>query len=194
MPEEAAVNFTMGNQPPSEIWAGGWPQTRQEFETFVDSFLDRLVRNAFHRLGNLQEAEDVIQDVFVKAYADREKLQRVQRVGAYLYRMVANACAERRRRRKVLSLDELGPEDVPDARSEASQQIEAAAEIERIEQYLRRLPRRQAEVIRLRVLDGLSLADIAAAIGCSLPTVKSRFRYGIQKLRRIVPHTREGSE
>lgn len=194
MPEEAAVDFAAGVAPASGTWAGGWPQSHQEFEAFVDVFLDRLVRNAFRRLGNLQEAEDVVQDVFVKAYADRKKLRKVQRVGPYLYRMVANACAERRRRRRILSLEELGSEDIPDRQDEATQQITAAEELERMEQYLRRLPGRQAEVIRLRVLDELPLADIAEIVGCGLPTVKSRLRYGLQKLRRIVPHTKEGSQ
>jgi len=191
--ETAATDMTMGCTETEEVWASGWPRSIREFETFVDVFLDRLVRFAFHRLGNLEEAEDVVQDVLVKAYADREKLRRVKQVSAYTYRMTANACADHRRRRTVLSLDDIGAEGIPDQRDEASQQIEAVEELERIEQYLRRLPRRQAEVIALRVLDQLSLADIAEIVGCGLPTVKARLRYGLQKLHRIVPREMEGS-
>ena len=176
-----------------EAWDGGWPQSRQEFESFVDVFLDRLVRIAFHRLGSMEDAEDVVQDVFVKAYADRVRLRRVRRVGPYLYRMVANACIERRRGRRVLSLEELGPEDQPDRQSEVQEQMAAAEFIQRIEQLLRRLPERQAEVIRLKVLDQFTFAEIAETVGCSLPTVKSRLQYGLQKLRRIIPQTREES-
>jgi len=194
MPREAPMELSSMSSVSSEAWAGGWPQTRQEFEVLLDVFLDRLVRHAVHWLGSHEEAEDVVQDVLVKAYADREKLRRVRRVGPYLYRMVANACAEHWRGRRVLSLDEIELENIPDDRSEASEQIAAVEELQRIEQYLRRLPRRQAEVIRLRVLDGFPLSEIAEVIGCGLPTVKSRLRYGLQKLRRIVPHTREESE
>jgi len=176
-----------------EAWDQGWPQSRQEFESFVDVFLDRLVRIAFHRLGSMEDAEDVVQDVFVKAYADRVRLRRVRRVGPYLYRMVANACIERRRGRRVLSLEELGPEDLPDRQSEVQEQTAAAEFIQRIEQLLRRLPERQAEVIRLKVLDQFTFAEIAEIVGCSLPTVKSRLQYGLQKLRRIIPQTREES-
>ena len=191
--ETAATDMTMGCTETDEVWTGEWPQSLREFEAFVEVFLDRLVRFAFHRLGNLEEAEDVVQDVLVKAYADREKLRRVKQVSAYTYRMTANACADHRRRRKVLSLDDIGAEGIPDQRDEASQQIEAVEELERIEQYLRRLPRRQAEVIALRVLDQLSLADIAEIVGCGPSTVKARLRYGLQKLHRIVPHEMEGS-
>ncbi len=193
MPEEIAISVNTESRPANAIWVGRWPHTREEFERFIEVFLDRLVWYAFRRLGNLEEAEDVVQDAFVKAFADREKLRRVRQVGPYIYRMVANACAEHRGRRKTLSLDELGPEDIPGNEGKVSQQIAAADELQRIEQYLRRLPGRQAEVIRLRVLDGLSLSDIAEIVGCSLATAKSRFRYGLQKLRRIVPHAKEES-
>lgn len=192
MSEGAAMDF-LGTCRAVEAWTGGWPQSRQEFESFVNVFLDRLVRIAFHRLGSMEEAEDVVQDTFVKAYADRVKLRRVRRVGPYLYRMVANACIERRRGRRVLSLEELGPEDLPDRQSEVQEQMAAAEFIQRIEQLLRRLPERQAEVIRLKVLDQFSFAEIAEVVGCSIPTVKSRLLYGLQKLRRIIPQTREES-
>lgn len=195
MPDEGAMELSGTARPYRDEWTDAWPQTRQEFEAFVDLYLDRLVRSAFRRLGNQDEAEDVVQDVFVKSYADREKLQKVQRVGPYLYRMVANACNEKlsQRRRRVLSFDELESEDIPDTVSEASKQIAAVDELQRIEQLLRRLPSRQAEVIRLRVLDQLPLTDIAQVIGCNLPTVKSRLRYALEKLRRIVPQMKEGS-
>lgn len=192
MSEGAVMDFS-GTCRAVEAWDGGWPQSRDDFEAFVNLFLDRLVRIAFHRLGSMEEAEDVVQDIFVKAYADRVKLRRVRRVGPYLYRMVANACIERRRGRRVLSLEELGPEDLPDRQSEVQEQMAAAEFIQRIEQLLRRLPERQAEVIRLKVLDQFTFAEIAEIVGCGLPTVKSRLYYGLQKLRRIIPRTREES-
>lgn len=194
VPEEAVMNYSSKPTSYDKSWIGGWPQTRREFEAFVDAFLDRLVRAALYRLGNMEEAQDIVQDVFVKAYADREKLRRVRQVGPYLYRMTANACAEHRRKRKVLSLEDIGSEDIPDGPDEVSQQIAAVEELQRINQYLSCLPPAQAEVIRLQILDGFSLAEIALIIGRGLPTVKARFRYGLRKLRRIVPHSREESE
>jgi RNA polymerase sigma-70 factor (ECF subfamily) len=47
------------------------------------------------------------------------------------------------------------------------------------------IPEREAEVVRLRAYSDLSFAEIASAVGSSVPTVKSRFRYGIGKLRRL---------
>ncbi len=51
---------------------------------------------------------------------------------------------------------------------------------------LDQIPAREADVIRLRAWSELSFAETALAVGASVPTVKSRFRYGIEKLRRLL--------
>jgi len=58
--------------------------------------------------------------------------------------------------------------------------------IERLNRVLDSIPDREAEVVRLRVHSELSFAEIAIAVGVSVPTVKSRFRYGLDKLRRAL--------
>ena len=178
----------------AQVWTGGWPQTPREFEVLLDRLLDRLVWYAFRRLRDFGEAEDAVQDVLVRAYAGRIKRKNVVRVVPYLYRMVANACAERYRRSGIrpLSIDSVRLEEAPDERNQASERISAVDELQWIEQLLSRLPGRQADVVRLRVLDELPLADVAEIIGCSLPTTKSRLCYALQKLRRMVPRPEEG--
>lgn len=181
---------------PDEPWQDGWPQTHKAFEAFVEAFKDRLVWYAFRRLGDFHEAEDAIQEVFLKVYAARDRRREVLRVEPYLYRMAANACTDRFRKRKtrppVISIEEVKADHLPDARPSALEQAAAREELCRIEQLLARLPRRHGEVLRLRVLDELSMADIAQTLGCSLAAVKSRLRDGLKKLRKWV--TQEGEE
>jgi len=158
------------------------------FEALVERFQDRLVRYAFHRLGSFQDAEDVIQSVFVRAYPHWVKGSKIARVGPYLYRMAVNACTDvlRKRKRSEMPIEELGTEAIPADRTDPSQPAVAAEELRRIEGLLCRIPRRQSEVIRLRVFDELRFAEIAEVLGCRLATVKSQFRYGLQKLRVIL--------
>ncbi|MBI4877062.1 MAG: RNA polymerase sigma factor [Acidobacteria bacterium] len=165
-----------------------WPQSIREFEALVDTYQHRLVQFAFCRLQSLADAEDVVQDVLVQAYREREKRKDVGNVAAFLYRMVANRSTDVARRRKhaaapLEGVEIAAPEGVA---------AESATQQRRIEGLLGRLPARQAEVIRLRVYGELPFEAIAQAAGCTVPTVKSRFRYGIQKLRRILK--RSGGE
>jgi len=171
-------------------WTSGWPQSPPEFEALIDAFQDRLVRYAFCRLKDVCEAEDVVQEVFLKAYTRRNELRNVYPVAQYLYRMVANLCIDRLRRPRpvIVQIDEI---NMPNVRSVAAERVAAAEQLKHTDELLARLPRRQAEVLRLCVLDDLSLAEIAQMHGCSLATVKSRLRYGVARLRRILSRGKE---
>lgn len=193
MSVECSSDLPHEREPAEEIWSSGWPQTPREFEALVDRVLDRLVRYAVRMLGSIDDAEDVVQEVLVRVYADRVKRKNVERVVPYLYRMVSNACLDRRRRERnrpaPIELARL--EDIPDEGNEAHTQVEAIDELRWIEHHLSQLPTKQAEVIRLRVLDDLPLIDIAQIVGCSLSTAKSRLCYGLRKLRQVVPDPKE---
>jgi len=176
-------------------WTEGWPRTPEAFERLVEVFQHPLVRYAFRRLRDHQEAEDAVQDVFLRVYRSRESLGSVGNVRAYLYRMAGNACTDRLRRRKrhdklFISFSDCRIESIVDDRAAAVDEVAAVEALDRVDRLLAVLPRRQAEVIRLRVLDELSLPDIAIALHCRLATVKSRLRYGLQKLRRTVRRER----
>lgn len=175
-------------------WEGSWPETLPDYERLVEAFQDRLVRYAFRRLGNLHDAEDVAQEVLVRAYDSRAERRQVVCVSAYLYRMASNCCTDHlRMRRRSISTKEMEAMQLPSHQPDGLQEAVAAEELRRIEALLRRVPARQAEVVRLRVLDELHLNEIAEVIGCPLPTVKSRLRYGLEKLREIVLRGKEAS-
>lgn len=164
--------------------AGRWPQSVAEFERLVEAVQDELVHFAFCRLRSLEDAEDTVQDVLVRAYLEREKRRGVTGVRPYLFRMVANRCTDilRQRQRAERRRDPSDPADLA-GRPGAEPAVDRLEEIERL---LVRLPRRQAEAIRLRVFGCLPFAAIAEAVGVSLPTIKSRFRYGVERLRGIL--------
>ena len=164
--------------------AASWPQSVEQFEGLVKAVQDELVHFAFCRLRSLEDAEDAVQDVLVRAYLEREKHRTVTGVRPYLFRMVANRCTDvlRQRQRAERRRDPSDPADLaacpgPDP---------AVDRLDDIERLLGRLPERQAEAIRLRVFGCLPFAAIAEAVGVSLPTIKSRFRYGVERLRGIL--------
>lgn len=169
-------------------WQGGCPQSIEDFSRLVDAFKDRMVRHAFRKLGDLHLAEDVAQEVFVRTFMARDRLANVMNVSAYLYRVASNLCTDSMRRRRKPD------EDTDDAILAAAaaknpsgrEAAIASEELARVEAILRRIPEEQAEVIRLHVLDELAFTDIAAVTNSALSTVKSRFRYGLEKAREMM--------
>jgi RNA polymerase sigma-70 factor (ECF subfamily) len=167
----------------AQIQIGTWPQSVAEFERLIEATQDELVQHAFCRLGNRQDAEDTVQDVYVEAFRDRQKRAHITEVRAYLFRMVGNRCTDVRRRWRFTT----GPLDDHHATSDTTfSQVAGREQAERFARLLAELPPAEAEVIRLRAWSDLSFAEVAAAVGSSVPTVKSRFRYGLDKLRRLL--------
>lgn len=160
-----------------------WPQTIDDFDRLVESTQDELVQFAFYRLANQADAEDAVQDVYVQAFRDRAKRRHVTEVRPYLFRMVRNRCTDvlraRSRKSSHAAVTDPGPNDTL-ATMAAHEQLREIARL------LDQIPEREAEVIRLRAWSDLSFAEVAIAVSAAVPTVKSRFRYGIEKLRRLL--------
>jgi RNA polymerase sigma-70 factor, ECF subfamily len=177
-----------GSESPQDAWHRPWPESQADLAALVEAYADRLVRYAFRQVSNRQDAEDVVQDVFVRALACRSKDSRVSAVGPYLYRSVANACTDLLRRRNCAAVfrDEVAIDVLLGGQNNPAEVVQAAEGLQRAERLLGRLPAEQAEVIRLRVFDELRLSQIAEVVGCPMNTVCSRLRYGFKKLRTLV--------
>jgi RNA polymerase sigma factor (sigma-70 family) len=100
-----------------------WPQTIPEFNRLVAATQDELVHFASYRLGNREDAEDVVQDIYVQAFRDREKRRDITDVRPYLFRMTGNRCTDFLRARsrwpKEEVVDVAGSDDLFDSLAEA---------------------------------------------------------------------------
>lgn len=137
-----------------------------------------MFRFALFRLGSQSDAEDCVQELFLKLLQGTTSLSEVRSPRSFLLRSLANHCIDMRRQRKI-SLQPLA------ADLQSDEEPTSIDEPERINRLLARLPDDQAEVIRMRTCDALSFAEIAEILEIPLPTAKSRFAYGIEKLRRM---------
>ncbi len=150
-------------------------------EAVIDTYQDGLFRFAFFRTGSTQEAADIVQSVFLRLYERHKDFAAIENMKSYLFRSVSNACADHHRRKQSRQTVPLAH-----AASHASDDVEnadAAAEYERINGLLATLPAEQADVIRMRTVSSLAFAEIAEILQVPQATAKSRFRYGIEKLR-----------
>jgi RNA polymerase sigma-70 factor (ECF subfamily) len=162
-----------------------WPQSIADFDRLVEATQDDLIHFAFHRLGNRQDAEDVVQDAYVEAFRDRAKRKHITAVRPYLFRIVGNRCIDLFRSRLRQGAEPI-VEDSLSTEGDAFSSLAQREQWQQMNRLLDAIPAKEAEVIRLRAYSDLSFAEIAEAVGSSVPTVKSRFRYGLDKLRRKV--------
>ena len=154
-------------------------------ERIVDRRQDSLYRFAYFRTGSQADAEDIVQDVLLRLFHSDCNLDRIDDVERYLWRAIANRCCDyhpRHRRNATL------PTERAAALADDSGDQELREEYERIAGLLATLPEEQTEVIRLKTSDSLTFARIAEITGTTEATVKSRFRYGIGKLRKLINH------
>jgi RNA polymerase sigma-70 factor (ECF subfamily) len=161
-----------------------WPQTIEEFERLIEATQDDLVNFAFHRLGNQDDAEDAVQDIYVQAFRDRTKRRHITEIRPYLFRMTGNRCIDLVRARVRRPAEPLT--DTVAAGESTFLLVAAREQTSTLLRLLEDIPEREAEVIRLRAFSDLSFAEVAAIVGTSVSTVKSRFRYGVDKLRRVL--------
>ncbi|HEX9477385.1 MAG TPA: sigma-70 family RNA polymerase sigma factor [Methylomirabilota bacterium] len=154
----------------------------------------RLRRLCRLMLGDPQEAEDVVQEVFLKAH-EAERLGRAPMDwGAWLTRVAVNACRDRRRaggwmrlRLRSTHIDDLPLVADTQAPSEAAVGEETRR---RIWKAFRALPRRQQEVFALRYVEEQPTADVALALGLSPGSVKRHLYRAVRHLRRALGDTR----
>jgi RNA polymerase sigma-70 factor (ECF subfamily) len=143
------------------------------FRHIVASTHPRLVRLAARILGSVQEAEDVVQESYVKAYRAMATGRFDQRaaVNTWLYRIVSNAAIDalRGRTRRPVPSDTM-PEGTWDGASSA----EARLALSEIDDWLGELPAEQRAVMVLKSIEGLTSGEIAATLGCSEGAVEQR--------------------
>jgi RNA polymerase sigma-70 factor (sigma-E family) len=147
--------------------------TERAFTELYRSERDKLVRLAYLLTGSQAVAEDIVQDVFIKAHP---RLAAVEQPVAYLRRAVTNACWSwhRRRQREIRHLD----------RRPAV--VSGEHDIEMWDALARLSPRRRS-VLVLRYYMDLPEAETAEALGWRIGTVKSTAHRALQDLRRMLP-------
>lgn len=159
----------------------------QEIEQLISAFQDQLFRFAFYRTGSPADAQDIVQDVFVKFFKTQQRSVPINNIKHYLFKSISNACNDYQSRKKHFfeSVDTIDDSKFLQEKDAAANLL-LAEEYQRIEKILDHVPKEQAAIIRLRVLDNLSFVDIAALLELPETTVKSRFKYGIDKLKQFL--------
>jgi RNA polymerase sigma-70 factor, ECF subfamily len=143
----------------------------QRWEKPIYNFIVRMI-------GDRDEAMDLCQEAFMKAYRELATLKDLDRFSAWLYRIAHNTCFSKLRKDQGKTFVELEPET-----NASKTSIENRLAVEKALQHL---PEDQREVVVLKVFHSLKFEEIAQIQGAPVSTVKSRLYMGFEKLRAIL--------
>lgn len=154
---------------PSEAPRGCFEALIGEHQPAVFRFLHRLC------LGHRQDAEDLTQETFLRAYRAYGRLEGEANHLAWLCRIAYNAFLNSRRRPRPTEL----PEELP-AREEAA---DAGRLVESIATFVQTLPPKQRAALILRHVDGREYAEVARVLGCSEDSARANVFQAVKKVR-----------
>lgn len=157
------------------------------FDTLVGRW-ERKIQGAIYRvLGAGEDARDLCQEVFLKAYRALGTFKQEARFSSWLYQIALNACRDRLRRRRgrtQVSLDDLeGAHEPLHAGPSALDLVEAQDLARAVQAAMDTLPHEQREVIALKEYQGLTFVEIAETLDVPVSTVKTRLYRGLGQLR-----------
>jgi RNA polymerase sigma-70 factor (ECF subfamily) len=176
---------------------GRHAEARDRFADLVSRHQRRAVRIAFHYLRDAADADEAVQDAFIKAYSHLSTFREELPFEVWFTRILINGCLDRikartRRERWIVSMPETGGQDrdlaerTPAGGPSPEDQLLAKERRERLASALARLPDRQRAVFMLSHYEGCTSREVSAITGLNESTVRVHLFRAIRKLRGLL--------
>ena len=155
----------------------------QEFKQRFMPFHRLLYRVAFHLTGNVQDAEDLLQDTYLKLWQKRNDLRDEAVTQAYLVTLMRNLLRDQQRLKRIDSSAELKDELSPPDERSLEGQIAASDEARKMESLISQLPERDEQIIRMHLVEERSYEEIEQDTGLSQGNIRIIVMRTKQKLK-----------
>lgn len=177
----------------------------QAFETLAEKYKQPIVNLMYRMLHDLDEAEDLAQNVFIRVYQSAGRYEVSAKFSTWIFTIARRLCLNeirRRARHPADSLDtnpteheEQAPRQFADTKTFSPPEACLHEELaQKIEQALAQLPKKQRLAIVLCRQDELSYEEIARVLGCSVPATKSLIHRGRETLKeKLKPYLQSGA-
>ena len=153
----------------------------------VRKYQDRIYNLCRYLLQDAQDAQDVAQDVFLKAYGSLKAFKPDASLYTWLYRIAVNTCLDYKKKARPDQLeDESFLDDLASTEPSPEQRYQSKEIGQAIQAALQKLPEHLKAVIVLKEIEELSYEEIAEVLHTSLGTVKSRISRAREGLRRLL--------
>ena len=157
----------------------------QAFEALYQQHLKRVYNIAWRMMGNDADAQDIAQEVMLKAWRALPAFKLDSTLSTWLYRIAVNACSDelRRRRTKTVSVEVLTDTGHEPGDSGFEQNVAMGESLSRA---IGALPNEYRSAVVLRDVQGYSYEEIAEILNCPIGTVRSRINRAREQLRRLI--------
>jgi RNA polymerase sigma-70 factor (ECF subfamily) len=157
--------------------------TRDDFNDFVRQYYRKLYGYAFRILRNQEEAEDAVQEIFIKLWNMEEKLDNYSSISALATTIMKNYCIDQLRKKKNTNcIDDVTGEYKNFSSPSPHEQLEIRESYEIVNTIIVNMPDGYSELVRKRDIEGLSYEEIAETTGLNINTL----RVTISRARRFI--------
>ncbi len=185
--EELIARFQQGDQ--------------QAFDILVHRYKDQLLNFVYRFVGNRNDAEDIVQETFLRVYKNKHYYKEIAKFSTWIYTIAGNLAKtelRKRKRRKLFSVSNFMNEEkdyeIPDEDKNPELEVDGTIKDDIIQKAIEKLPPKFKEVILLRDVQGFSYEEISQILNIPLGTVKSRVNRGRLKLQEDLKFLFENEE
>jgi len=162
----------------------------QAFDILVRRYKDQLLNFIYRFVGNRSDAEDIVQETFLRVYKNKHYYKEIAKFSTWVYTIAGNLAKtelRRRKRHKIFSVSNFVNEerdyDIPDREHSPEKKVDSSIQENIIQKAIGKLPTKFKEVIILRDIQGFAYEEISQILNIPLGTVKSRVNRGRLKLQ-----------
>jgi RNA polymerase sigma-70 factor (ECF subfamily) len=167
------------------------------YATLVSHYQGAIFNLMLRMTGSYDDATDLAQETFIKAYDRLHRFQKGKKFFPWLYTIGLNNARNFLRdskRRRTVPIDEYDPGSGLDYPDQQEESLIAKLDYRKLDAALRQLPLEYREAVILRYHEGLSMEDVADALNLRLSAAKMRVHRGLAKLREILGYDKHGTE
>ncbi len=157
---------------------------REAFDRLVARYQRDVYRLCYRYVNNHQDADDMAQEVFLKAYRALARFRGDSSFRTWIYRIGINTCLNFRAARKAVA--EEATERLADHKPSAADEVFAAERARVLREAVSRLPEKQKATVILKVYHDLTHEEVANILGATVGTVKANLFHGLANLRRLL--------
>jgi len=181
--QPAVVDGELGDADLVAACLGGQPGA---FDLIVERHRRSIYQLCYRFVGNHEDASDLSQDVFLRAYRGLNRFRGQSSIATWLYRIGVNVCLNRVSAKKP-QMESIEERQHIDSRGEsASESVLRAERAVRVRAAVAELPRKQRAVLVLRVYHELSHQEIAEIVGTTVGAVKANVFHALQNLKKLL--------